>query len=111
MAELTAQAMTRAGLKATYSTPIITGDYFYNYGNQFSHIKNDSASSITIVIYIPGKVDGMPVTNRTFTIPAGEEKFSGPFPPAYYNESVGIVRIGYSAVTDVTIAVLTHGAL
>ena len=112
MAELTAQAMTRAGLKATYSTPTGAGnDYFANHGNQFVHIKNGGAVSTTMSITVAGKVDGLPVSARTVVTPAGEEKFVGPFPIESYNDSGGNVIIAFSAVTSVSVAVLTHGAL
>lgn len=112
MAEILAQAMTRSGLKATYSTPTGGGtDYFANYGNQFIHIKNGGAVSTTMSITVTGTVDGLSVSARTVVTPAGEEKFVGQFPMASYNESGNNVRISFSAVTSVGVAVLTHGAL
>jgi len=111
MATIAAQAMTRTGLEETYSSAAGGGDDFINYGNQFLHIKNGSAGDITVTIVTPGTVDGLAISNRAVIVSAGEDRFIGPFPPAYYNDSSGKVALTYSGVTSLSLAVITHGAL
>lgn len=111
MAVIAAQTMVRAGLEATYSAAAAGGDTFLNYGNQFIHVKNGHSGDQTVTIETPGTVDGLAISNRSVVVTAGEERFIGPFPPAYYNNSTGYVSLTYSGVTALTIAVITQGAL
>ena len=113
MATLTAQVMTRAGLEVTYSAATVSPGYdqFLNYGNQFIHIRNGHSGDQTVTISTPATLDGLDVNPRSVVITANEERFIGPFPPAVYNNSSGLVTLSYSGVTALTLAVITQGAL
>jgi hypothetical protein len=51
-------------------------------------------------------VDGLAIAERTVVVTAGESRKIGPFPPNIYNQSDGMVYLDYSAVTDVTVALM-----
>lgn len=105
--DLTVQDIVRTGLQATYTAAIADGHMFANDGKQtFIQVINNDAASKTITIQTPATVDSLAVTDRTVAVPAGEERFIGPFPKGTYNQSDGKVYIDYSAVTSVTVAVL-----
>lgn len=107
MATLTAQQIVRTGLKPTMASAASGGDEFPNTGKEWLYFKNGEAGEITVTLDIETTVDGQPVTDPTVAIPAGEQKFIGPFPPAIYNNSTtGRVSVTYSAVTSLTVAVM-----
>lgn len=107
MAALTIQDIVRAGLDPTYETAAGGGDTAANLnGDVHIHIKNGSGGSVTATFETPRTVDGLAVDDLAVPIPAGEERFIGPFPPSTFNDGAGDVAITYSAVTSVTIAAL-----
>jgi hypothetical protein len=107
MATLTAQTISRSGLKPAYVSANSGGDGFANTGNEFVHVKNSDSSSHTVTIATPSTVDGLAVADRTVVVPAGEERMIGPFPTSTYSDTNGYVQLTYSSVTSTTIAVLT----
>ncbi|MBU0846543.1 hypothetical protein KKH23_05085 [Patescibacteria group bacterium] len=110
MATLTAQTISRSGLKAVYSVAASGGDEFANTGSEFIHVKNDDGSSHTVTIETVATVDGLAVADRDLAVPAGEDRMIGPFPTGTYNDSDGKAQLTYDAVTSVTIAVLKPGS-
>jgi hypothetical protein len=111
MATLSVQSIVEAGLNATYANAAVDGDTFAN--NQdldiFIHVKNGDASSKTVTIApeiasksVPG-FGTMTKATISVAIPAGENRFIGPF---HFNAFGINPDIQYSAVTSVTIAVL-----
>lgn len=106
MATLTAQQIVRAGLEATYAAAAAGGDEFVNDGARFVHVKNDDASAKVVTLETQATVDGLAVTDRTVSVPAGEDRFIGPFPTGTYNDADNKLQITYDDVTSVTIAVL-----
>lgn len=107
MAVLVAQSIVRAGLTPAFASAAGGGDEFVNTGNEYIEVINGDASSKTVTVVTPGTVDGLGITDRTVTIPAGERRKIGPFPTGTYNNASSKVQITYSAVTSVTIGVFS----
>lgn len=111
MATLTAQTLAESGLDATYAAASAGGDDVINPTDKrlFLHVKNGDASSHTVTVAaLDNSVDVVgygPVTKPdvSVAIPAGEDRFIGPFPHAAFGSSLPIT---YDAVTSVTIAAL-----
>jgi len=97
---------TGTGLTPAYTSCSGGGDVFPNAGNEVIHIKNGHSGAQTVTIVSQSTVDGLAVADRAIAIPAGEERFIGPFPQGTYNNSSGQVELTYSGVTSLTIAVL-----
>ena len=103
---LTVQDVERSGLEPSYASANVDGNSFANNGRVILHAKNGSGGAITVTVKTPGTVDGLAVADRTVSVPAGEERMIGVFPPADYNQSDGDVYIDYSGVTSLTVAAL-----
>lgn len=110
MALLTTQLVNRnAGVQlVTVSATAGAGDTWANAtGREVLYINNASGSSITATVAIPFQVDGVSIsTGKQFTIPAGQTKLLGPFPPGIYTDVNGFATVTYSAVTTVSVAVI-----
>ena len=105
--EITVQTLARAGLSATYEACDTNGNYFTNDGMTFIHIKNANAGTPTLTIATANTVDGLAIADRTVTMFATTgDKMIGPLPASVYNDANGRVQLTYSAVTDLTIAVI-----
>lgn len=106
---LTEQAITSAGLEATYAAANVDGNKFNNTDRTLFHVKNASGSDVTLTFQTPGTVDGLAIAERTVVCSAGEERLWRGQPSIYNQPSTdaGMVYVDYSAVTDVTVAVLT----
>jgi hypothetical protein len=103
---LTAQTISRAGVKPSYTAVNSDGNYFANNGREFLHVKNGSGSSINATVQTPGTVDGLGISDLIVAVPAGEERMIGPFPSGVYNQTDGTTYVDWSAATSVTAAVL-----
>lgn len=110
MATLSKQMISRAGLTPSYAAASGGGDAFANSGAEFLHIRNGGGSSVTLTIATQLNVHGLAVADHTVTVPAGEERLVGPFPVGTFNDDEGMVQLGYSGVTSVTVAVLRMGS-
>lgn len=89
---LTLKSIVAAGVNPAGVAPTATdGDGFQNNGNVFLYISNGNAGAVVVTIdaYPTGnttpKPDGLTVADRTISIPAGERRMIGPFPPSIYN--------------------------
>lgn len=111
MATLTVQTVDEDGLDATYSAASAGGDDFANApsGRVVLHIKNGAASSHTATVAaqdnsltIPG-IGSVTKADASVAVPAGEERFLGPFPYGAYGSNPAIT---YDDVTSVTIAAI-----
>jgi len=100
------QQIARTGLEAVYAAAVADGAKFANDGRMFVDVVNDSASDVTVTVQTPGTVDGLAIAERTVVVTAGESRKIGPFQPNIYNQSDGMVYMDYSAVTDVTVALM-----
>lgn len=106
---LTEQAITSAGLEATYVAANADGNKFNNTDRTLFHVKNASGGDITLTFQTPGTVDGLAISERTVVCSAGEERFWRGQPSIYNQPSTdaGMVYVDYSGVTSLTVAVLT----
>ncbi len=100
------QQIARTGLEAAYTAAVADGAKFANDGRMFVDVVNDSGSDVTVTVQTPGTVGGLAIAERTVVVTAGESRKIGPFPPNIYNQSDGMVYLDYSAVTDVTVALM-----
>jgi hypothetical protein len=110
VALLSPMVASRAGVLHALTAAAGGGDTFANGGAQVLIVDNADATSKTVTLNFPSgtTVDGQSVTPRTVTVAAGARKYIGPFPPTTYNDSTsGLVSVSYSAVTSVTVGVLS----
>lgn len=97
------QQVARTGLTPAYAAvDQPNGNQFSNDGTMFLHVKNGSASPITVTIATPGLVDGLAVADLAVTVTNAQERMIGPFPPNIYNQAGGLVYVDYSAGASVT---------
>lgn len=103
MALLTTQQMSSAGVAITLAAAAGGGDTAdISSGHTFLWVKNGGGGSITVTLTTPGTVDGdLAVSDRTVTVANGAERMIGPLNPSVYG---GVVSVGYSGVTSVTVA-------
>lgn len=100
---ITYEQIVRTGLESVGQAAVADGNKFSNDGRMFLRVLNEDASSINVTIQTPVTVDGLAVTDLVVAVPAGEARDIGPFPPAIYNQTDGMVYVDYSAVTDITV--------
>lgn len=114
MTTLDVEDVAEAGLDATYNAADAGGDDFQNdsSGRIFVHAKNDDASSHTVTVSaeestltVPGYGE-VSKADVAVSIPAGEDRFIGPFPRFAFGNMPAIT---YDDVTSVSIAVLRVG--
>lgn len=106
-AVLTSTTVTRAGIDVVGVAAAAGGDSFANTGKEFIEVKNGGAGAITVTLDVQTTLDGMAITDPTVSIAAGATKIIGPFPTHIFNDSNSRVNVTYSAVTSVTVKVLT----
>lgn len=113
MATLTRQKIVSSGLAASYGSAAAGGDVVDNSdGKTVLHVKNAGGGSINVTITAQDtSVDAagygtITVSNLVVAVPAGAERFIGPFPKRAFNNASKQIAITYSGVTSVTIAAL-----
>ena len=106
MATITVQEITRTGLEMTTEGCVGGGDEFVNVDGAFVFIKNASGADKTVRFTIQKLVDGEIPPKKSVVVTLAEERRIGPFPTDIYNDADGKVQITYTAVTDLTIAVM-----
>lgn len=113
MADLTIQEIVEAGLAAAYAGADGAGDAVLNInGDVVVHVKNGDVASKTVTVTAQRtsqKVAAFGELSKSdiqVSIPAGEDRFIGPFPKAAFNDGAGKVQVTYSATTSVEIAAL-----
>lgn len=104
MAARSAQNAVVAGLNATYHAASGGGDTIPAEDHVLLHIKNDSGVSVTATITTPATVEGLAIADATCVVPAGTERFAGPFKPSTFGNQAGLVDIAWSATASVTFA-------
>lgn len=105
MAILTTQQVQITGTAATYAAASAGGDKI-DPGDHALHVKNASAAAVTVTVVTPGTVQGQPIGDVPVSVPAGGERFIGPFPKRDFAGADGLVDVTYSAVASVTVAVV-----
>lgn len=107
MATLAPQTVNAAGLAASYAAATGGGDAFSPDDRTIVHVKNGGGSPITATFATPGLVGGLAIADATGSVPAGGDRFFGPFPASLYQDPVtNLCTLTYSGVTSVTVAVL-----
>lgn len=107
MSTLTKQLIVRAGLEPAFAAAAGGGDEFVNTGNEYVELVNGSASPIVATFVTQATVDGLPVDDRTVTIPAGERRKVG-FWTGAYNDDETKVQITYDGVDTLTIGIFSY---
>jgi hypothetical protein len=115
------QDTTRDGLDATYDAADGTDGNSFDNDSQavFLHVKNGGGSPITVTIDVApiNDIDGITIPGKDVSIPAGEDRFIGPFPRSVYSqEDVDntidqAVFVDYSDDTSVTVAAIQLGSI
>jgi hypothetical protein len=108
--DISVQKLDKNGLDATYTTDSTLNDsdtFLFENGNAtFLHVKNGDSSQHTVTVQTPATVSGLDVAELSVDIPAGEERFIGPFPPGVFNYSTGKAKFTLDAGTSMEIAIL-----
>jgi hypothetical protein len=87
-AELTLQATVRTGLNPSYTAAAADGHSFDNESQRVAlHVKNAGGGPVVVTINtVPPTLDGLAIPDLQVTVPAGEERFIGPFPKDLYTQ-------------------------
>lgn len=108
-ADLPVTQITRAGhdLAAALPHPAVAdGHKFVNNGRRMVRVKNANAADRTVTVQIPGSVEGQPLPDVPYTIPADDGDVLIPPLPAIYNQADGRVYLDYSDPAGVSVQVL-----
>lgn len=107
MAALSRQSITKAGAAVTFASAAGGGDTLANpTAWDVLLIKNGDTSSKTVTLVVPGTDwNGQAIADTPVVVPAGET-WAVKLDPRY--ASSGTLSITYSAVTSVTVAVVTY---
>ena len=109
MAALTTQQISPTGITPTFVACTSGGDTFTPGPKTFLDIKNGAGATVTVTIDTTAIEFGEPIANVVVSIPVSTEMLVGPFQPAEVEQGgTGQAQLTYSAVTSLTIAVLTH---
>lgn len=108
---LTRQSLTRAGVQLTMSavdaTAAPNGNSYPSDGSEMLVIKNTDtvAHTCTVAVAAAARPDGLAVTGRTVSVPAGATVHAGPF-DATYRQADGNVHLNWDSATGMTVAVV-----
>lgn len=105
MATLTTQQITLSGLDARYAAVSDGGDRFTPGSNVFLHFINGGTPS-TATVVMAATVLGRPVAGVAVDVPAGEERFVGPFQRQHFAGTGGLADVTYSSTATLTVAVV-----
>jgi len=110
---LTVEDIARTGLEATYNAAASgDGNAIDNSSHRmFLHVVNGSGGSIDVTVQTPNTVDGLTIQDLVVAVPAGEDRFIGPFPDMYDqvdadNSIPTAIKVTYSSVTSLTVAAI-----
>ncbi len=114
---LTLQTTLRTGLEATYAAGDATNDHSWDNANQniIINVKNGGGGALECTFVTPETRDGLAVTDQIVSIPAGEERFFGPFRNDLYGQAepdAGFTKsvfLDLDIDTTVTLAALEVG--
>jgi hypothetical protein len=95
----------RAGT-APVTQAATAADQFANTGHQLLYVKNTDGSAHTVHIALGQTVDGITVGPRDVVVPAGAERWIGPFPPTQYNDGGNMVQLTYTSITGMNVGVM-----
>ncbi|WP_232734071.1 hypothetical protein [Kitasatospora sp. CB02891] len=105
MATFTTQVPTLAGLAPVYSAASAGGDRAECGDRNFLHVKNGSASAVTVTLATTGAVRGQSVAPVTVSVPASGERMIGPLAGELFAGAAdGLAAVSWSATATVTAA-------
>lgn len=106
---LAPQAVVITGTLVTFTAADITGNTFSPNSRGVLHVKNGSGGSINATVVIPGTdAYGQARPDVVVAVAAGAEKAIGPFPLDAADPTTMLVTVNFSAVTSVTVALLSN---
>lgn len=104
-----------SGIAATYLSAPPAG-FVYKFvndtGKNVIHLRNGGPVTVNLTVYLARSLfDGLAVANLIVAVPAGQQKFIGPFPPYLFSGSMQggsnrIVAFSVDQSTSVSFAVL-----
>jgi hypothetical protein len=118
MAVLTVQTSAFTGINHTYTAADVAGDSFLNPDDNRTFLLYKNANVTARTLTIAGNATSKPGfgdisaadMGETVTIPGsgtnGGECMVGPFPAGRFNDTNGRVAVTYSAVTNLSVAVV-----
>jgi hypothetical protein len=104
MATVALQRPSLTGLAAAYAAASAGGDKFDPGEHVTLHVKNASAAAITATVETPNTVLGLAIADVAVSVPAGGDRFIGPFPRGHFAGAGGLVSVTWSATASVTFA-------
>jgi len=110
MAVLNPVVVNLAGVADDLVAADVGGDSFPNNGHTVFVVDNGSGGAITVTFDDPNTPN--PGNASQFnpdvavSVPAGERRTIGPFPPFRFNDANGRVKVSYSGVTSLTVMAL-----
>ncbi len=107
MPTVVAQEIVRGGVTPLFVAATADGDRVRPAHTMFLRVRNSGGASVT-VSPAPTFVNaaGSASLPTPVAVPAGQERWLGPFPPEFYGASDGLMDVEYSDATDVAICVL-----
>lgn len=106
MAALAAQRVALSGLAPTYASATSGGDTAPVGGGLRLHVFNGSGAAVTVTVVTPGTIDGLSIGDAALVVPASGHGVI-PLNAVYRDPTTGRANITYSAVTTVSVAVLS----
>lgn len=116
---LSLQTTVRSGLEPAYTAATADGEGIDNDSQRVVlHVKNAGGGAVVVSLDTPGTVDGLAIPSLDVTVPAGEERFIGPFPKNVYNQNDSAGDTGLSEAvfidtdtqTGITLAAILLGS-
>lgn len=108
MALIAVQPLTTSGLAPTLAAASAGGDAAPIGTDYYLVVRNGGGASVTVTVVTPGTIKGLAIADTALVIPAAGEGFI-PMDSIYRNPATGRADITYSAVTSVTVGVLSVG--
>lgn len=107
MATLVTQNIATTGILPTYQAAAGGGDAMVADSTSFLHIKNGTASPMTVTLATPATVDTtLLVADRAVTVGANSEQMIAVPDSLYRDPATGLAAITYSLATSVTVAAI-----
>lgn len=104
---ITPQSPGAAGATVNFEPANADGNSFAPRSGRVLHVRNGSASPVTVTLPTPATVGGLAIADGTVAVAAAAHGAWAPGPvPAAYLQPDGTVHVNYSAVTTVTVAVV-----
>lgn len=107
MALLTTVTAAALGSNPGYVAANAGGDTMQYSPNTGLHIRNASGGSVTVTVVVPGNTQfSQPQPDYTVAVPAGTDRVVS-LRPELVDSATGLISVTYSAVTSVTVAVVS----